>query len=295
MIHFSLETTPEKICLATWNRRILALIIFMTFSLFLSSNLCLSAGTLEKVTSSGTIRIGLPYNKIPQGFMDKQGNWVGFEVDFAEELAKRLNLKLAKVKVNDRTWGPLLSSEQIDAAFCRIHHNRSLEGDFDFSAPYFYDSLRIMIRKGSFKSIDDLKGQKISAVQGSVSEKEAMKTLRQLGDENAEKNVVSYPDRPSCFLALGKEKVSGWLDSGLVLLEYSARSPNRFDLLKLDPARQAIAVALRENESEWRDLINFTIQDIVADGTYKKLVSKWFGKDGPYPFSFEGSLDVWPE
>ncbi len=294
MIHFSLENTFGTRHLAGSNRSLSALIIIAPLCFFVLSNLCL-AGTVEKVTSSGTIRVGLPYNKIPQGFMDKQGNWVGFEVDFAEELAKRLNLELAKVKVNDRTWGPLLSSGRIDAALCRIHHNRALEGDFDFSVAYFYDSLRIMIRKGSLKSTDDLKGQKISAVQGSVSEKEAMKTLRRLGDENAEKNVVSYPDRPSCFLALGKEKVSGWLDSGLVLLEYAARSPNRFDLLKLEPDRQAIAAALRENDSAWRDLINFTIQDIVADGTYKKLISKWFGKDGPYSFSFDGSLDIWPE
>lgn len=253
------------------------------------------AGTFDNVTSRGTIRIGLPYNKVPQGFVDKQGNWVGFEIDLAENLAKRLNLELEKVKVNDKTWGPLLSTDRIDLAMCRIRHNRSLEGDFDFSTPYFFDSLRIMIRKGTIKSIKDFKDKKMASLQGSNPEKEAMELLRRLGDENAEKNVVSYPDRPSCFLALGKEKVSGWLDMGLILLEYSSRSPNRFDLLDLDSGRQSIAAALRENDSTWRDLINFTIQDMVADGSIDRLLKKWFGKDGPYTFSYKESLDIWPE
>jgi polar amino acid transport system substrate-binding protein len=253
------------------------------------------SGTFQRVTSTGVMRIGLPYNKIPQGFVDKQGNWVGFEVDFAQELARRLNLELEKVKVNDKTWGPLLSSGRIDAALCRIRHNRSLEGDFDFSSPYFFDSLRIMVRKGAAKSVKDLKQAKVAAIQGSVPEKVAMKILRDLGDENAEKNVVSYPDRPSCFIALGKEKVSGWLDSGLVLLEYSSRSPNRFELLEVGSGQQAIAAALPENDSSWRDLINFTIQDMIADGSVGRLLKKWFSKDGPYPFTFNASFDIWPE
>ena len=51
-------------------------------------------------------------------------------------------------------------------------------------------------------------------------EKAAMRLLVEAGDEAAEKNVVSYPDRAACFLALGKDKVSGCRCRGV----YSGRS-----------------------------------------------------------------------
>jgi polar amino acid transport system substrate-binding protein len=251
--------------------------------------------TFDRVTRGSLLRVGVPYNVAPQGYLKPTGEWVGFEVDLAMELAGHMNLKLEKVKVNETTWRSMLSRGQIDAAMCRIVHRRSLENEFDFSVPYFFDSPQIMIMKGSFKTPEDLKGQKIATVQGSVFEKAAMRLLRQSGDSSAEKNVVSFPDRPACFLSLGKEKISGWLDSGMILLEYSSKSPGRFELISAGDAVEEVAVALPQDDSAWRDLINFTIQDMAADGTLKKIYNKWFGPDTPYHFPVKRSIDIWPE
>jgi polar amino acid transport system substrate-binding protein len=245
-----------------------------------------NCGTVfDRVAGKGVVRFGLPYNRIPQGFMDKQGQWVGFEVDLAREMARHMNLKLDTVKVNDRTWAQMLSGGQIDAAMCRIRHTRSLEGEFDFSVPYFFDSRRILVRKGPFKTMADLKGRKIAAVQGSLSERRAMRAMKEAGDQASEKNVVSYPDRASCFMALGRDRVAGWMDAGLVLLEYASRSPGRFQIIKGTEPSEDVVVAVPQNDSAWRDLINFTIQDMADDGSLKKIYNKWFGPDTPYAFS----------
>jgi polar amino acid transport system substrate-binding protein len=249
----------------------------------------------DRVTKSGTVRLGVPYNRIPQGFLKPSGEWVGFEMDLASEIAKHLNLKLETVKVNDQTWGTMLTRGRIDAALCRIKHTRSLENTFDFSVPYFFDSLNILVLKGSFKATEDLKGSKIAAVQGSPSEKTAMRLLKAAGDQMAEKNVVSFPDRPTCFMALGQGKVSGWLDSGMTLIEYSSRSPGRFELVSASDAVEEVAVALPQDDSAWRDLVNFAIQDMAADGSFKKIYDQWFGSDTPYAFPAKRSIDVWPQ
>jgi len=249
----------------------------------------------DRVMKRGVVRLGLPYNRVPQGFIGPDGKWVGFEVDLAGAMARHMNLKLEKVKVNGKTWPPMLADGRVDGAMCRIRHSRSLDGEFDFSVAYLYDALRILALKGLFKRPEQLKGHKIAAVQGSVSEQEAMRMLRAAGDEAAEKNVVSYPDRPSCFMALGREKVSGWLDAGLVLLEYGAKSPGRFELIEVAGATSPIAVVVSQNDSAWRDLINFTIQDIAADGSLKKIYDKWFGPNTPHTFSVGRSIEVWSE
>jgi polar amino acid transport system substrate-binding protein len=248
---------------------------------------------LDRVMKSGVLRVGLPFNVIPQGFLKPEGEWTGFEVDLGADMAKHMNLKLEAVKVNDKTWRSMLAAGHIDAALCRIRHTRSLESEFDFSEPYFFDSLHVMAVKGAMKTPADLKGQKIAAVQGSSSERAAMRLLREAGDPNAQKNVVSFPDRSSCFAALGQEKVAGWLDSGMLLLEYASGSPGRFELLPVTEQLEPVAVALPQNDSAWRDLINFTIQDMAADGSLGKIYNKWFGPDTPHAFPLRRAIDVW--
>jgi len=249
----------------------------------------------DRVTKSGTLRLGVAYNRFPQGFVKPGGEWVGFEVDLAAEMARHMNLKLDAVKVSDKSWPSLLASGRIDGALCRIMHTRSLESEFDFSVPYFFDSLHLLVIKGGAKSPADLKGRKIAAVQGSSPEKAAMQVLRSAGDDAPEKNVISYPDRPSCFMALGREKVGAWLDSGIVLLEYASRSPGRFQLIAASDTVEEIAVALPQNDSAWRDLINFTIQDMAADGSLKRIYDQWFGPDSQYPFPARRGIDIWSE
>jgi polar amino acid transport system substrate-binding protein len=253
------------------------------------------AAVFDRIIKSGVVRIGLPYNLIPQGFLKSNGDWVGFEVDMASEMARHMNLKLEKVKVNENTWGQLLADGRIDATLCRIKHTRSLESTFDFSVAYFFDAPQILVAKGKFKTAAQLKGHKIAAVQGSSVEKAAMRLLVEAGDEAAEKNVVSYPDRAACFLALGKDKVSGWIDSGITLLEYAARNPGRFDLIDASDTVEAVAVAVPQDDSAWRDLVNFTIQDMAADGSLKKIYDRWFGQDSQHPFRFRRSIEIWPE
>jgi polar amino acid transport system substrate-binding protein len=255
----------------------------------------LSGPVYNRVMKNGTLRIGVPYNLVPQGFLKETGEWTGFEFDLAQELAKHLNLKIDMVKVNRNTWGPMLTKGGIDAALCRITHTRSLENQFDFSVPYFFNSPHVLVLRGTCQSVSDLKGRKIAAVQGSSAEKNAMNLLRQAGDQNSEKNVQSFPDRPTCFMALGREKIAGWLDSGMILLEYSSRSPGRFELIPVSDGVEEIAVALPQDDSAWRDLINFALQDMAADGSFKKVYNRWFGPDTPYAFPMKRSIEVWSE
>jgi polar amino acid transport system substrate-binding protein len=155
--------------------------------------------------------------------------------------------------------------------------------------------MHLLVAKSGIKSPADLKGQKIAAVQGSSAEKAAMKLLRDAGDEAGEKNVISYPDRPSCFMALGRDKVAAWLDSGLVLLEYASRSPGRFQFVPFSDSVEEIAVALPQDDSAWRDLINFTIQDMAADGSLKRIYDQWFGSGTQHPFPARRPMDIWSE
>ncbi len=273
-----------------------ALVAALSFIFFvwpLNQGFC--GPVLDHVMKNGTVRLGLPYGLTPQGFLSPTGEWQGFEVDLGSEIAKRMNLKLEQVRVNENTWTTMLAAGRIDAALCRIKHTRTLDREFDFSVPYFFDSLQVLIPKGSVGKLADLKGHKIAAIQGSKAEKVAMRILQEAGDQSAEKNVVSFPDRPAAFLALGRAKVAGWIDSGMILLEYCSKSQGRLGMLPASDNLEPIAVALPQNDSAWRDLVNFAIQEIAEDGTFRRIYEQWFGPNAPQPFPLRGSIDLWPQ
>ncbi len=255
----------------------------------------LNAGQVyDRIAKTGVVKLGVPYNIVPQGFL-QDNQWVGFEVDLATELARRLKVKAELVRVNDKTWRSLLSRGLLDGAFCRIRHTRTVEKEFDLSESFFYDSQRVLVLKGSFRSLKDLKAHKLAVVQGTTSERLAMNLLKSLQDEQAETNVVSYPDAASCFLALTKSKVAGWVDWGLTLLEYAAHNQGRFEIIDVSDTTQGIAMALPQDDSAWRDMVNFALQDMAIDGSLDKLYEKWFGPQTPYSFTKKRSLEIWAE
>lgn len=249
----------------------------------------------NRVIKTGTLRLGHFNNRPPWGFLKPTEEWAGFEVDLARGVAKHLNLKLETLRVNEATWGSMLSSGQIDAALCRIQPNRSLVRNFDFSVPYFFDSLQVLTVKGPFKTVADLAGKKIAVVHGSPCEKPVIAILKQAGDDKAEQDVVPYPDAPTCFMAVGQEKVAGWLDSGMTLLEYSSQSPRRFERITASDVVGEVAVAVPKNDSAFRSLINSAIQDMVADGSFTKVFDKWFGPETPYSFPLISPINIWPD
>src|SRR5208283_1370430 len=249
----------------------------------------------DHVMKTGTLRLGYLYNRPPWGFLKPTEEWAGFEVDLAREVAKHLNLKLETSRVNDQTWESMLSSGQIDAALCRIQPHRSLARNFDFSVPYFFDSLQVLTVKGYFKTLADLVGKKIAVVHGSSHQKAAIAILKQAGDDKAEQDVVPYPDAPTCFMAVGQEKVAGWLDSGMTLLGYSSQSPGRFERITASSVVGEVAAAVPKNDTALRSLINSAIQDMATDGSFTKVYGKWFGPESPHSFPMIRTIDVWPD
>jgi len=50
-------------------------------------------------------------------------------------------------------------------------------------------------------------------------------------------------------------------------------------LLGEELKREEIAVAINKNNQVLLEAINKAIADMVAEGTYKEISTKWFGKD----------------
>jgi len=259
-----------------------------------------AGATYDKVAKSGVVRVGMMYNSIPAAYFNDKNEWVGFDVDIAEEVVRRIgasmgkDLKAERIKVNNKTRISFLTSDQIDMSVANMTHKRERDRTIDFSITYFFDGQKVLAKKGKFKALKDFKGKKLASMQGTTSEKNAMELLKKLGDPNATKNVISFQDEPSCFLALQQDKVAGWSTDSTILLGYAAKEPGKYELVGDFFSSEPYGIGVPQNDSDWRDAINFAIQDMWADGTYKKIYDKWYGPKTPYYFPLTDETELWP-
>jgi len=267
---------------------------------FLVGTSAFAGPVYDKVNKDGAVRVGLMYESIPAAYFNDKNEWVGFDVDIATELVKRLGtymgkeLKMERIKVNNKTRISFLTSGQIDFSTANMTHTRERNKTIDFSITYFFDGQKILAKKGKFKSLKDFKGKKIASMQGTTSEKNAINLLKKLGDPNAEKNVISFQDEPSCFLALKQGKVVGWTTDSTILIGYAAKEPGKYELVGDFFSNEPYGIGVPQNDSAWRNAINFAIQDMWMDGTYKKIYDTWYGPKTPYYFPLTKEIELWP-
>lgn len=282
------------------NKRASVGFLVILLVLFGTVSLAFAGQVYDRVKDTGVARVGLMYNSIPAAYFNDKNEWVGFDVDIAEEVVKRIGgymgkeLKLERVKLNNKTRISFLTSGRIDMSIANMTHKRERDRTIDFSITYFFDGQKVLAKKGKYTKLEDFVGKRLASMQGTTSEKNAINLLKRLGDKEAEKHVISFQDEPSCFLALQQGKVAGWTTDSTILLGYAAKEPGQYELVGEFFSDEPYGIGVPEDESTWRDSINFALQDMWQDGTYMKIYDKWYGPDTPYYFPMTEKIEMWP-
>ncbi|MBW1700298.1 MAG: transporter substrate-binding domain-containing protein [Deltaproteobacteria bacterium] len=239
--------------------------------------------TLETVKERGVLRVGVKENVPNFGFRDHKGNHVGFDVDISLEIAKRLGVELKIVKVTNATSIPMLQKYRVDCIAAAMTHYRKRDAIIDFSIGYFYTPQTAMVKKETrIASIKDLNEKKVGASRGAGAIDNFLK-VQPAGIVNEFKNYKS------AFIALQKDKIDALIADFILLKGLLAVCPYPEDYVILPKENffggGYYAIAIRENDSNWRSAINESLQDIWIDGTWDRIFDKWFGPATPYNLS----------
>lgn len=266
----------------------------MAALLVMAASVAFAGPTYDRVMSTKVMKAGISNQGIPFGFINDQNEWVGFDVDMATEIAKRLGVKLEKTVVNNNTRISFVQTNppKVDVVLSNMTHKRVRDEKIDFSITYFFDGQKFLARKGSVKSPADLAKMKVGSMQGTTSIVNATEYLKKLGNPNPK--VIGYDGETAMFAALRSGRVQAITTDSTILLGLASKMPGSFELVGDFISDEPYGMGLPEDDSAWRDLINFTIQDIWKDGTYKKIYDKWFGPDSAYPFPLTSKIEMWP-
>jgi polar amino acid transport system substrate-binding protein len=231
--------------------------------------------TLDKVKQAGVMVVGVRYDFPPVGTIDVSGNPVGFGPDLAKAIADKLGVQVKYVQSTSQNRAPLLLNGQIDAEIGITTPFQSREQTADFTIPYAWDSVTILVRKGADPDPKDYgPPKKVATTQGSGNVAVFKRIV-----PNAD--FVLFQEYPDAFAALENHKVDA------VVLNRAATGV----VLKSDPNlavgkeidRDVWAIMIRQDDSKWRNFLNWTLQGLWASGDYQKLYAKWFNEQPWFP------------
>lgn len=251
-----------------------------------------SESVFDQVQSEGA-RVGVRFDNPPLSFITEDGEWIGFDVDLANALADQLGVEFELVKVDESTRISFLQEGKIDLAIASMNHTRHRDDAVDFSITYFWDNQSFLIRKGTYTSLDEMMGRKVAANAGSSAIPAWLEYSAKNGGPEPE--IVEFTDKLAAMQALRDGVVEGYTEDNITLLALAVGDRN----LELIPGGfnpVQFGIGIPEDDSLWRDQINYALQGLWKDGTYIEIYDKWFvGPDAIVPLPLGGQMEIWPD
>jgi len=256
-------------------------------------------GVLERVARSGQLQLIGPADVPPMLSLDAQGRPEGYGVVVANRVAALLSQAVGKpVQLRyEAVAGAAQLTQRLGEGkaelACGVPFTWAREMVVDFTLPIGISGLRLLAPAGRFTGAPEaLAGRRIGVVRDSLAETE----LR--GMQPAAKSVP-FADPKAALAALVAGQVDGVIGDSALLAGLVRQQ--RLSGLALTPEvpyeRYAVACVVPENDSQFRDLVNRAITQLLQgylDGEPQSVaeVDRWLGPGSALNLSQEKIRNV---
>jgi polar amino acid transport system substrate-binding protein len=245
----------------------------------LPQGVCAAADKLDAIKARGKLLVGVTESSPPFSYRDDGKGLVGYDVDLAVAVAKRLGVAAENVTIINADRISSLQQDRVDLVAVGMTRSKSRGYDIDFSYAYLDSPHMILVRRdGGVKEIADLAGRKLALVRSAsvdVKLKEAVPTLQ----------IVYFDTYDLAFAALADRKVDAFLADKMLVLWFAQKSghPADFSLIADYQLPRTSGFALKKNEPRFLAFVNQTLLDLEASGEGAKIFDTWFA---PLPRTF---------
>ncbi len=222
------------------------------------------------LAAADTLRVATDATFPPMEFV-QNGQRAGFDIDLIEALAKAMGKQVQWIDIDFKGLVPGLVANRFDVAASAIYITDERKKVVDFTDPYYNGGLTVIVHKDN-KAINtpaDLAGKKVSVQVGTKSVNFLKENYPAVQRVEVEKNQEMFD-----LLLVGRVDA---VVTGRPAAGQFAKAQPSVRLLDAALTTEQYGYALRKDETALMAQFNQTLQKLRADGTYDKLVAKWFG------------------
>ncbi|MFV0364248.1 MAG: transporter substrate-binding domain-containing protein [Suipraeoptans sp.] len=256
-------------------KRRMSIVLTIIMSLSLLMTACGGGSNVEDSSNDDKeFIVGFDASFPPYGYKNDDGEYVGFDLDLAQEVCDRNGWTLKKQPIDWDSKDMEINSGTIDCIWNGFTIN-GREDDYTWSDPYVNNKQVIVVLADSgITSFSDLEG-KIVETQADSS------ALHALQDDKAEladsfSNLTEVPEYNTAFMDLEAGACDAVaLDIGVAYYQINQRSGDKFIILDEEISSEQYGVGFKKGNEELRDTVQKTLNEMAEDGTVDEIAEKY--------------------
>ena len=221
-------------------------------------------------TEGGTLIVGFDQDFPPMGFLGDNNEYTGFDLELAQEVAKRLGLEYQAQPIAWDAKDMELESGNIDCIWNGFTMT-GREDDYTWTEPYMENTQVFVVRNDS-----GIEG-KVVECQADSSAEAALKEDPDLTATFGQ--LLTTADYNTAFMDLQQGSVDA-IAMDVIVAGYQIQQRKAdFKILDDSLSAEEYGVGFKKGNTELRDKVQAALEDMAKDGTLKEISEKWFGED----------------
>lgn len=228
----------------------------------------------EELMQRRYIKVGINTDVQPVGFINKNGEYDGYNADIAKNIAKYLFNDFNAVKFIEVTPSNRLiklSTGDIDIVIASMTITPERKQIINFSIPYDMAAQTLLVKKSSkVTGMNDLIGENVGVIWGTTAEKNMQKQFANI-------NIIGFKNYTDAYNALVNDKVTA-ITSDDTILNSIALMHKDVKLLPYKYSKEPYGIGFRKGKGSdrLRKELNFAISDMKQKGVQNRIRKKWF-------------------
>lgn len=243
--------------------------------------IALGVGWAGVAAAQAPLKLGVEGAYPPFSMIAKSGQLEGFDIDIAQALCQRMQVKCELVQMEFDALIPGLKAKKIDAIVASMSITPERRKNVDFSVKYYHTPARLVARVGALPEVTPaaLKGTKIGVQRTTIHDRFATANFK-------DSQIVRYAKQDEVFLDMKSGRIDATLVDVVAADEGFLKTPAGQGFAFVGPSYtdpaffgDGAGIAVRKGDNALRQRLDAAIAAIRADGTYKRIMDKYFAYD----------------
>lgn len=222
-----------------------------------------------------TLIVGFDAEYPPFGYKDDNGEYVGFDLDLAQEVCDNLGWELVKKPINWDSKDMELNSGNIDCIWNGFTIN-GREDDYTWSDPYLNNEQVMVVASDSgIETLADLAGKNV-VVQAASAALDALNSddNKDLTDSFA--SLTENPDYNTAFMNIDSGAADAVaVDIGVAKYQLAQREEGKYKILDEPIQSEQYGIGFAKGNEELRDTVWAEVMKLYDEGEIDKLAEQY--------------------